>query len=43
MATDRNEFENMYDHLFPEYSDKFKIIVAEINGKIEASCSVFMK
>lgn len=32
----------MYDDLFPEYNDKFKIIVAEINGKIEGSCSIWI-
>lgn len=33
----------MYQNLFPEHSDKFKIIVAEINGKIEASCSIYIE
>lgn len=33
----------MFDNLFPKYQDELKIIVLEIDGKIEGSCSVWIK
>jgi len=33
----------MFDNLFPKYNGEFKIIVAEIGGKIEGCCSMWVE
>lgn len=33
----------MYDSLFPEYNDSFKIVVALIDGKVVGSCSIYIE